>query len=106
LKRRPSGPLSPPSGSDDDRGPKNARLAELGEGTGDMSNMHEHLSAEASPAASDTDTGSEGDPDPSRAAGASLPPMRSGFENISDGTFRNQAYSPIFSPPYTITIDC
>jgi hypothetical protein len=99
LKRRPSGPLSPPSGSDDDRGPKNARLAELGEGAGDLSDVHEHLSAEASPVVSDTDTGSEGDPDPSRAAGASLPPMRPGFENISDGTFHNQVYLPIFSRP-------
>jgi hypothetical protein len=35
LKRRPSEPLFLLSGSEVDRGPKNARLAELGEGTGD-----------------------------------------------------------------------
>jgi hypothetical protein len=99
LKRRPLGSLSPLSGSDVDRGPKNARLAELGEGTGDLPDVHEHLSAGASPAVSDTDTGSEGNPDSVRAAGASLPPMRPGFECISDGTFRNQAILPTFSRP-------
>jgi hypothetical protein len=73
LKRRLSGSPSLLSGSDVDRGPKNARLAELGEGTGDPPDAHEHLPAGAVSAVSDTDTGSDGSPGSAGATGTSLP---------------------------------
>jgi hypothetical protein len=93
LKRRPSESLFLLSGSDADRGPKDASLAELGEGTGHPPDAHEHLPAGAVSTVSDTGAGSDGSPDSAGATGTPLPSMRPGFEYISDGTFPNQTIS-------------
>jgi hypothetical protein len=93
LKRRLSGSLVSPSGSDADLVPKSARLTELDEGAGNPSDAHEHQPVGAVLAIPDTGAGLDGCSDSTGAAGTSLPLVRPTFEYISDGTFSNQTTS-------------